>query len=88
MITAAHKPVRPYKRKIHIGKEIYTYRIGGGRCIQIRSPDNKITFTLDSFELNDITVEEWSDWDDLDQYHPYPSITPRQIKDFILNNCR
>lgn len=90
MKTSKHRRVRPYKRKIHLGRDVFSYRIGaGGRIIQIRSPLNTMTFNLDSYELHDTTYDEWHGTDDY--YGEWsvspPRVTPALIKEFIEKNC-
>lgn len=87
-----HRPVKPYRRKIHIDKKEYSYRIVDV-YIQIRSPDGSVTCNTDSYCLNDTTYNEWHFYDyeednygfyaDRDCPIAYPQITPQLIKDFV-----
>lgn len=96
MELAVHRKVRPYKRKIHLRQGIFTYNIRGQCEVSIRNPTNTVTCKTDSFEMNDSSYAEWfghtggpvEDYYDDCYPTPYPQITPKLVKEFIVKHLK
>jgi len=96
MKISDHNYSRPYKRRLHIQGEEWSWRVAGYNIVA-RSPNGKRTVHLDSFELNETTSDEWyGPYDELDdptldecccgEGIPSPPITPGLLKQFIEEN--
>jgi len=89
-----HKWAQPYKRKVHIDDEIWTYRIAYPH-INIRNPQGTQTFHTDVYELSGTTEEEFykyyapdidDEWDEFGSDFPiFPSEIKKFIKEHIIN---
>ena len=86
MKNSTHKWGRPYKRKLHIRGEEWSWRAFGFN-IDVRSPSGKRTISFDSYELHDTTQEEWyADTDSGDEFisgSNEPQILPSDVKRFV-----
>jgi hypothetical protein len=79
-----HKPpLKPLHRKIHIDRNVWTYKIlGTGSRIRIRTPENNVTYLVPATDVLNTT------WDNIERAHwkHYLSITPGDVKDYILRH--
>jgi len=87
-----HKWAQPYKRKVHLGKDIWTYRVAYPH-VNIRNPEGTQTFHTDVYELNGITMEEYyqyyspdvdDEWDE-ERGCDFP-VGPGDVKRFIVRH--
>lgn len=80
-----HKYGRPYRRKLHIDGEEWSWRVAGFD-IFVRSPDGCTTLHFDSYELYGSTQQEWyaeTSEEDWEMGGCEPEVTPGEVKRFV-----
>lgn len=73
------KPPKPYKRRVHIGEQVWTFRVTR-HCIQIANPDCSHKWKVD---LTDFTGMTWDDLERAKWKETFPKIGPGDIKEYI-----
>ena len=76
------RPPKPYKRKVHIEGQEWTYRITN-HCVQIANPDCSQKWKIC---ITDFTGMSWDELERAEWKHYYPKIGPADIKTYIEEN--
>lgn len=71
----------PLKRKIHIGKDIWTYQMSHSG-VKVRTPDRTKSFYVDAAVVAKTDQYNW----ERGLWKGYSRLTPGMVRDYIMEN--
>lgn len=73
------KPHKPYKRKLYIDGEEWSWQ--GSTCVKIANSDGSIKYIVSHAEITGLT--QWSLEKAINKHSSLASVTPRKVADYI-----